>query len=183
MSQSAAARPAVRAPRPGPGPRAVPSRPSPPRLRVVSAPRSTRSRAGLVAVCAGLLVLGLVGLLLLNVSLERGTYDLRDQSTRADQLREQRQRLQVELRARAAPADLDRRARGLGMVDAPPSPLFLVGGRTLGVPMRAPAPQRPSVTTKPSPSVTVKTPKATNRARTPGASTATSGTATPATDR
>jgi hypothetical protein len=169
MSQSTAARPVARAPRPGP--RVPAARPAGPRLRVVTAPRHTRSRAGLVAACAGLLVLGLVGLLLLNVSLERGTYDLRDQASRAEQLREQKQRLEVENREQASPATLSAHARGLGMVDGPASPVFLKGRTTLGVPTPAPTPTRPTVTPKTSPSVTAKTPSATGRAAaaTPGA--------------
>jgi hypothetical protein len=159
MSQSTAVRSTARAPRPGPRPQ--PARPVVPRLRVVSAPRHTRSRAGLVAACVALLVLGLVGLLLLNVNLERGTYDLRDQASRAEQLREQKQRLEVELRAQQSPDNLERRARALGMVDAPPSPVFLKGSKTLGVPTPAPTPPRPTVTQQVSPSVTSKTPSAT----------------------
>ena len=159
MSQSTALRSTARAPRPGPRPQ--PSRPA--RLRVVTAPRHTRSRAGLVAACVALLVLGLIGLLLLNVNLERGTYDLRDQSSRAEQLREQKQRLEMELGAQQAPDHLARRARELGMVDAPPSPVFLKGGKTLGVPTPAPTPPRPTVTQQPSPSATGKTQGATKK--------------------
>jgi hypothetical protein len=161
MSQSTAARPVARAPRPGP--RVPATRPVGPRLRVVTAPRHTRSRAGLVAACAGLLVLGLVGLLLLNVSLERGTYDLRDQASRAEQLREQKQRLEVELREQQSPVNLHKLGSGLGMVDGPPSPVFLKGRTTLGVPTPAPTPPRPTVTPKASPSVTTKAPNATGR--------------------
>ena len=159
MSQSTAARPVARAPRPGA--RVAPARPAGPRLRVVTAPRHTRSRAGLVAACVALLVLGLVGLLLLNVSLERGTYDLRDQASRAEQLREQKQRLEVEMREQQSPANLYARAHGLGMVDGPASPVFLKGRTTLGVPTPAPTPPRPTVTAKPSPSVTAKPQQAT----------------------
>ena len=160
MSQSTAVRSTARAPRPGFRPQ--PPRPAGPRLRVVSAPRHTRSRAGLVAACVALLVLGLVGLLLLNVNLERGTYDLRDQASRAEQLREQKQRLEMELRAQQSPDNLERRARGLGMVDAPPSPVFLQGSKTLGVPTPAPTPPRPTVANQTSPSVIRTTPSATS---------------------
>jgi hypothetical protein len=161
MSLSTAVRSTAHAPRPGPRPQ--PPRPAAPRLRVVTAPRHTRSRAGLVAACAALLVLGLVGLLLLNVNLERGTYDLRDQASRAEQLQEQKQRLEMELRAQQAPDNLERRARALGMVDAPPSPIFLKGGKTLGVPTPAPTPSRPTVTKQTSPSVISQAPTATKR--------------------
>jgi hypothetical protein len=110
------------------------------------APKHTRSRAGLVVVCVGLLVVGLVGLLLLNVSLERGTYDLRDQMLRAEQLREKKQALEIELRWQTAPQQLDKRARELCLVDAPPNNVFLVEGKRVGVPMPAPTPSRPTVT-------------------------------------
>jgi hypothetical protein len=161
MSQSTAVRSTARAPRPGPRPQ--PARPVGPRLRVVTAPRHTRGRAGLVAACVAVLVLGLVGLLLLNVNLERGTYDLRDQASRAQQLREHKQRLEMELRAQQSPDNLERRARALGMVDGPPSPVFLDGSKTLGVPTPAPTPPPPTVTQQGSPSVTTKTPSATKQ--------------------
>jgi cell division protein FtsB len=156
MSQSAAAARTARAPRPAarghvrPAPATARS-PHAPRLRVVSAPRHTRSRAGLVVACVGLLALGLVGLLLLDVSLERGTYDLRDQNVRAEQLRERQQRLQQEIRDKTAPQNLAAQARKLGMVDAPGAPVFVLpNGRTIGVPQRAAAPPSPTVTDKPS---------------------------------
>jgi hypothetical protein len=170
MSQSTAVRSTARAPRPGYRPQ--PQRPAGARLRVVSAPRHTRSRASLVAACVALLVLGLVGLLLLNVNLERGTYDLRDQASRAEQLREQKQRLEMDLRAQQSPDNLERRARALGMVDAPPSPVFLKGSKTLGVPTPAPTPPRPTVTQEASPSVTVKTPSATTSGTSSGSTPA-----------
>ncbi len=162
MSQSTAARSTARALRPGP--RIQPPRPATPRLRVVTAPRHTRSRAGLVAACAALLVLGLIGLLLLNVNLEHGTYDLRDQASRAEQLREQKQRLEMELRALQSPADLYGRALGLGMVDGPASPVFRKGRTTLGVPTPAPTPTRPTVSQQPSLSVSNSAPTATSSA-------------------
>lgn len=150
MSQTAAVRTA-RAGRPAarhqgrPG-SAVPTS-APPRLRVVTAPRHTRGRAGLVAACAALLALGLVGLLLLDVSLERGTYELRDQNVRAEQLREQEQGLQRVLQDKTAPQNLAAEARKLGMVDAAGAPVFVLpNGRTVGVPRRAVLPPSPTVT-------------------------------------
>jgi hypothetical protein len=118
-------------------------------------------------VCVGLLVLGLVGLLLLNVSLEHGTYDLRDQASRAAQLREQRQHLQEELRAAQSPEHLYEKARGGGMVDGPDSWLYLQGGRTLGAATPAPKPTSSTVTAETSQPATNQQP------------TVNSGTATP----
>jgi hypothetical protein len=147
MSQSAAVRTA-RAPRPVPRHQGRQLRPVPgtgrstqsPRLRVVSAARHTRSRAGLVVACLALLVLGLVGLLLLDVSLERGAYDLQA-------LREQAQKIRSEIVEQEAPQNLEQKARQEGMVPAPGAPVFVLpGGRTIGVPQRAVAPPSPSVT-------------------------------------
>jgi hypothetical protein len=154
MSQSAAVRTA-RAPRPVPRHQGRQLRPVPgtgrstqsPRLRVVSAARHTRSRAGLVVACLALLVLGLVGLLLLDVSLERGAYDLQAQGQRAEQLREQAQKIRSEIVEQEAPQNLEQKARQEGMVPAPGAPVFVLpGGRTIGVPQRAVAPPSPSVT-------------------------------------
>jgi cell division protein FtsB len=165
MSQSAAAvrtarppsstaRPAARGQVPGRAPQA-------PRLRVVTAPRHTRSRAGLVAACVALLALGLVGLLLLDVSLERGTYELRDQNVRAEQLREQEQKLQQQIQDLTAPQNLAAQARRLGMVDAAGAPVFVLpNGRTVGVPQHAAAAPSPTVTAKPAQSRTPAAPHA-----------------------
>jgi hypothetical protein len=168
MNQSTAARPVARAatprvatPRGAAAPRAAgprPAAPQNPRLRVVTAPRHTRSRAGLVAVCVALLVLGLVGLLLLNVSLERGTYDLRDQELKAQQLREREQLLEDQLRGLQAPAELAKRAGQLGYVPAQGSWAYLVGGKRVGAAVPAPTPTPSTVTPSPSPSAPKATP-------------------------
>jgi len=130
-------------------PATAPRSSQPPRLRVVSAPRHTRSRAGLVAASVALLALGLVGLLLLDVSLERGTYELRDQNVHAEQLREQEQRLQQDIQDRTAPQNLAAEARKLGLVDAAGAPVFVLpNGRTVGVPRRAALAPSPTVTAK-----------------------------------
>jgi cell division protein FtsL len=135
-----------------------------------------------VAVCAGLLVVGLVGLLLLNVSLERGTYDLRDLNSRAEQLREKQQALEIELRRLSAPAQLEKKARDQCMVDAPAATVFLVDGKRVGVPMPAPTPSRPTVTPQTSRSAITDKCSVTSGAaaqRSPRTTTGTTGTATP----
>jgi len=168
-----------------------------PRLRVVSAARHTRSRAGLVVACLALLVLGLVGLLLLDVSLERGAYDLQAQGQRAEQLREQAQKIRSEIVEQEAPQNLEQKARQEGMVPAPGAPVFVLpGGRTIGVPQRAVAPPSPSVTpsasaaTKSGPSTTASpkpgdakagTKSGTRAGTTSGAKSGTSGTGATAT--
>jgi hypothetical protein len=135
MSQSTA----VRATRPAARPAARPggrqaARPSPP-LLVVGAPEHARSRAGLVIGCLGLLGLGLLCLLVLNVSLEKGAYVLRQQQSDTNRLMGERQALQEQLAALEAPQTLARRASHLGMVSAPNVAFVRTSdGRVLGVP-------------------------------------------------
>jgi hypothetical protein len=125
MSQSTAVatRPAVR-------PAARPA----PRLRVVGAPAHARSRAGLVVASLALLAVGLVGLLLLNVSLEKGAFVRRTQLAQLEQLSDQREGLREQIAALEAPQSLASRAAALGMVEAPNAAFLAKDGRILGVP-------------------------------------------------
>ena len=117
MSQSSAARATTR---PTARTAARPLRQQlPPRLRVVSAPATTRSRAGLVLGCGAVLVVGLVAVLLLNINLSRGAYEVHQLETEHTRLAEQQQTLQEQLDAEAAPPRLAERAAELGMVPAP----------------------------------------------------------------
>jgi hypothetical protein len=147
MSQATAVRTAPR-----PVGRAVPRPvPAPPRLRVVSAPAHTRSRAGLVFACIGLLAVGLVGLLLLNVSLEHGSYVLQAQQARATQLSDQAQALREDLATLQAPQNLAAQATRLGMVPNPNAAFLRASdGKILGVPTRAVAPVTPTVSPTPA---------------------------------
>jgi hypothetical protein len=146
MSQATAVRTAPRpvgrsAPRPGP---------AAPRLRVVSAPAHTRSRAGLVLGCITLLGGGLVALLLLNVSLEKGSYELQEQQSQATQLQDRAQSLREQLATLQAPQNLAAQAGRLGMVPNPNAAFLRASdGKVLGVPTRAVAPMAPSVTPAP----------------------------------
>ncbi|HEY6793256.1 MAG TPA: hypothetical protein VI248_01085 [Kineosporiaceae bacterium] len=149
MSQSTAVvtRPAVRpAPRPSTRPTA-----RAPRLRVVSAPAHARSRAGLVVASLVLLAVGLVGLLLLNVSLEKGAFVRRTQLAQIEQLTEQAQTLQEQIAAQEAPQALASRAASLGMVEAPNAAFLTTDGRILGVPSPGVA-NRPAIVTPRGPS-------------------------------
>jgi hypothetical protein len=135
-----------------PATRAIPRQaPHKARLRVVATPPQARSRAGLVFGCLSLLVAGLVGLLLLNVNLERGAYQLRADQARAAHLQEQRQALQEELAALQAPQNLAAAATRLGMVRNP-NASFIRGsdGKVLGVPQQAAPAPSPSVTEAPA---------------------------------
>lgn len=155
MSQSTAVRAAAR-----PGVRNRP-RPKPERsrLRVVGTPAYARSRAGLVLGCLGLLAGGLIGLLLLNVNLERGAYQLRSEQAEAARLQEQRQALQEQIAALQAPQNLAAAAEELGMVRNPNAAFIRSpDGKVLGVPQQAATPPTPSVT-----KAVVKKPRATKQ--------------------
>jgi len=146
MSQSTAVpatRPA-RAPRP---PARPAGRAQTSRLRVVSAPAYARSRAGLVVASLALLAIGLVGLLMINLSLEQGAFASRSQQAEIEQLMERRQGLQTELAALKAPQALARHATALGMVPAPNVAFVRPDGQVLGVP--SPAVARPSASVTP----------------------------------
>jgi cell division septation protein DedD len=124
---------------------------------VVSAPAHTRSRAGLVFGCIALLGGGLVALLLLNVSLERGSYVLQDGQTKQTRLQDQAQALREQLAALQAPQNLAAQASKLGMVPNPNAAFLRASdGRVLGVPTRAVAPKPPTVTPAPGTTAAAK---------------------------
>jgi len=143
MSQSNAARVAAR-PAARPVGRSVSV---PPRLRVVPARRG-RSRVRLALSCVGMLALGLVLLLLLNISLSRGAYELYRGQAQLNLLQEQRQATQEDLLVQQAPQRLAARARKLGMVPAPNVAFVrLDDGKVLGVPKPATRPAPTAVPT------------------------------------
>lgn len=121
--------------------RSAQPRRSAPRLRVISAPPSTRRRVPFAASCAALLALTLVALLLLNITLARGAYRVHALEQQQDLLKEEQQGLSERLAAEAAPARLAQRAAALGMVPNPnPAMLRLEDGAVLGEPEPATAP-------------------------------------------
>ena len=115
-----------------------------PRLRVISAPPSTRRRLPFAASCAALLALTLVALLQLNIALSRGAYELHELEARQALLAEDQQYLAERLAEQASPARLAERAAALGMVTNPtPALLRLEDGVVLGDPQPASAPPPP----------------------------------------
>jgi hypothetical protein len=111
----------------------------------------------LVFGCITLLGGGLVALLLLNVSLERGSYVLQDQQARATQLQDQAQALREQLAALQAPPNLADQATRLGMVPNPNAAFLRASdGKVLGVPTRAVAPKPPTVTPAPGSTAVTK---------------------------
>jgi hypothetical protein len=115
-------------------------------LRLVTAPVHARARSRAVLGSVGLLVVGLIGLLLVNVSLERGAYQLKSSDQEIARLQEQRQELQEELAALQAPQNLAGAAEELGMVRNPNAAFVRsTDGQVLGVPQPAATPPAPSV--------------------------------------
>ncbi|HEX5533675.1 MAG TPA: hypothetical protein VFX33_08040 [Actinomycetales bacterium] len=117
-----------------------------PRLQVVTPPPTSRSRGPFILGCTALLVVSLLGLLVLNISLSRGAYEVHDLQARATALTEREQQISEELASRAAPARLAQDARKLGMVPAgAPAFIRLSDGKVLGKPEPAPSATAPSV--------------------------------------
>jgi hypothetical protein len=148
MSQATAVRTAT-TPAPRPGSRsATPI----PRLRVVSAPARERSRAGLVMLCLALLVCGLLSILVLNLSLERGSYVLAKQKAEISRMRDDNQLRTEELSSQRAPDQLAKKATKLGMVPNERAVFLREGdGKVLGAPTLAVALPSPNVTKSAAP--------------------------------
>jgi hypothetical protein len=82
-----------------------------------------------------LLALGLVGLLVLNTSMERGTYTAGALRTEAAALTQRQQALQLRVEALQEPQRVSRQAERLGMVqDNSPAFLVLGSGKVIGTP-------------------------------------------------
>ncbi|GAA1117569.1 hypothetical protein GCM10009630_14090 [Kribbella jejuensis] len=134
-----------------------------PRLRVVYGAPFRPPRMPFVIFVVSLLAAGLVGLLLLNTQLQSGTFDITKLNSQANDLRDQQQQLEKQVRALESPQNLSDRALRMGMVPNP-NPVFLrlSDGRVLGVPAEGKAgagtamfgPQTP--TTKPATKPVVK---------------------------
>lgn len=106
-----------------------------PRLRVVYGAPFRPPRMPFVIFVVSLLAAGLVGLLLLNTELQRGTFAITKLSSQADQLRDQQEQLEKQVRTLESPQNLSDQALRMGMVPNP-NPVFLrlSDGRVLGVP-------------------------------------------------
>jgi hypothetical protein len=108
---------------------------SEPRLRVVYGAPFRPPRMPFVIFVVSLLAAGLVGLLLLNTELQSGTFQITKLNSQADQLRDQQESLEKQVRTLESPQNLSDRALKMGMVPNP-NPVFLrlSDGRVLGVP-------------------------------------------------
>jgi hypothetical protein len=104
----------------------------------VPKPATRTPRVPFVVLVVVLLGVGLVGLLLLNTSLERGAYVAGALRDRAAGLEQRQQSLQLQVAALQQPDRVAHRAEHLGMVqNLDPAFLVLGTGRVLGVPRAA----------------------------------------------
>jgi hypothetical protein len=106
-----------------------------PRLTIVPRVASRAPRIPFVMLVVMLLALGLVGLLVLNTSMERGTYTAGALRSEAAALSQREQALQLRVEALGVPQRVSRRAERLGMVrNDNPAFLVLGSGKVIGVP-------------------------------------------------
>jgi threonine dehydrogenase-like Zn-dependent dehydrogenase len=104
-----------------------------PRLTVVPRVVSRAPRLPFLALVVVVLGTGLVGLLLLNTTLERGTYQVTALRTQTAQLTLQQQALQLKVAAMQDPQRVAQQAQALGMVqNLSPAFLSLATGQVLG---------------------------------------------------
>ncbi len=126
---------ALLAPKPQPGrrPSAEPS--SRESLREVRRPQRTMASVPFILSLGVLLALGMVGLLLLNTSLQEQAFAVRDQQKAATQLGYRMAALETEVTQARSSAGLAAAAAKLGMVPNPyPAYLELPGGEIVGKP-------------------------------------------------
>lgn len=120
------------------------------RLAVVRGGGSSAPRVPFAALVLTVLALGLVGLLVLNTSLQQGAFYARDLEARALTLSQQREALQLRVAALREPQQVADRAAALGMVPNPsPAFLRLADGEVLGDPSPAGAESAPQFLTPP----------------------------------
>ncbi|WP_405645814.1 septum formation initiator family protein [Streptomyces uncialis] len=143
--------------------------------RLLPAGPSRAARTPFVLLMVLLLGGGLITLLMLNSSLNEGSFRLRELKLETTELTDEEQALQRDVDAHAAPDALQRRARELGMVPGG-DPAFLdPDGTVRGVPgaasptaLSAPATPRPGLAAPPAP--TTGSPSPSSAAPSPGAS-------------
>lgn len=102
--------------------------------RLVPAGNSTAARTPFVLLIVVLLGSGLLALLLLNASVNQGSFELGKLKKQTRELTDEQQALQQEVDAFSAPGALDRRARELGLVPGGSPAFLLPDGTVRGVP-------------------------------------------------
>ncbi|MFD2080251.1 hypothetical protein SAMN05421678_110168 [Actinopolymorpha cephalotaxi] len=123
-----------------------------PRLRVVPKPEPQQSRAPFVILVVAILGAGLLGLLLLNTTVQQGSFTIHDLSRRTTLLEDRQAALEQQVAVMRAPEHLAGQAERLGMVpNTNPVFLRLRDGAVLGDAVPAKARQTPA----PAPSARV----------------------------
>ena len=127
---------------PSRSPRTAGRRPAPaPGLRVVPGTRGARAGSGGAAfavACIVLLAAGLISLLLINISMSRGSYALHDLQATSGELADTQDALTQQLSGLESPPHLAKRAVAMGMVPAPNAAfLRLSDGKVVGVAKKA----------------------------------------------
>jgi hypothetical protein len=106
-------------------------------LQVVSA-APARGSGAFVALCALMLFAGLIGVLILNTTMAKGSFELDRLQNRSAALADAQETLSHEVDAQSAPAELARRALSLGMVPSQSAAFIrLSDGAILGHPAPA----------------------------------------------
>ena len=112
---------------------AAPVKKQEPKLRIVYGAPFRPPRMPFVIFVVSLLAAGLVGLLLLNTSLQQGSFHLAEFERSTTELRDRQQALAREVAVLEAPGSLARRAMSLGMIpDTSPAYLRLPEGSVTG---------------------------------------------------
>lgn len=105
-----------------------------PRPVLTVVPASAPSHGGMLIVCAGLLLTGLLAVLILNMNLAEGSFQVHELQRTAGELAETETALEQEITAVSSPAALASAASRMGMVPASsPAFLRLDDGTVLGV--------------------------------------------------
>lgn len=107
---------------------------------LVPAGRGSAARTPFVLLIVLLLGTGMLGLLLLNASLNQGSFELSELRRQSQELTDEQQALQAEVDAFSAPGALAERARELGLVPAGPPAFLDRDGTVRGEPAPAPEP-------------------------------------------
>lgn len=152
-----------------------------PTLALIHGGTAPRRTVPFIVVVSLLLVIGLIGLLVLNTTLAQGSFTLNDLQKRSALLADEQQQLTQIVAVAQSPQQLATRASKLGMVPEP-NPVFITtGGKVLGVATPA---KRKVVKAKAQPAATTATSTPTTTATTATAAKANpkpSGTPAPGT--
>ena len=118
-------------------------------LRAVAQPAARLSRFPLLLVLIGIFGIGMVGLLMLNTTLQSQAFESRTLNREATELAYSQADLENQLDALAAPQELARRASELGMRPNPfPAFLVLPSGKVVGKPIPVSGQEVPALIVK-----------------------------------